>query len=42
MLIFAFMVLPFAWSGLRIGRREGVVLLAGYLGYTSYLVMQVG
>ena len=41
MLIFAFMVLPFAWSGLRIGRREGSVLLAGYLGYTSYLVMQV-
>ncbi|WP_351015335.1 calcium/sodium antiporter [Shewanella sp. AC91-MNA-CIBAN-0169] len=41
MLIFAFMVLPFAWSGLSIGRREGSVLLAGYLGYTSYLVMQV-
>lgn len=41
MLIFAFMVLPFAWSGLRIGRREGGMLLAGYLGYTSYLVMQV-
>lgn len=41
MLIFAIMVLPFAWSGLRIGRREGSVLLAGYLGYTSYLVMQV-
>ncbi|GGP43534.1 calcium/sodium antiporter [Shewanella saliphila] len=41
MLIFAIMVLPFAWSGLRIGRREGGVLLAGYLGYTSYLVMQV-
>ena len=41
MLIFAFMVLPFAWSGLRIGRREGSVLLVGYLGYTSYLVMQV-
>ncbi|MGI2000160.1 calcium/sodium antiporter [Shewanella frigidimarina] len=41
MLIFAFMVLPFAWSGLRIGRREGSVLLAGYFGYTSYLVMQV-
>jgi len=41
MVIFAFMVLPFAWSGLRIGRREASVLLAGYLGYTSYLVMQV-
>jgi cation:H+ antiporter len=31
MLIFAFMLLPFAWSGLRIGRREASVLLAGYL-----------
>lgn len=41
MLIFAFMVLPFAWSGLRIGRREGAILLAGYVGYTTYLVMQV-
>jgi cation:H+ antiporter len=41
MVVFAIMVLPFAWSGLRIGRREGGVLLAGYLGYTSYLVMQV-
>ncbi|QDE29782.1 calcium/sodium antiporter [Shewanella polaris] len=41
MIIFAIMVLPFAWSGFRIGRREGAVLLAGYLGYTSYLVMQV-
>ncbi|WP_137223559.1 calcium/sodium antiporter [Shewanella sp. MEBiC00475] len=41
MVIFAIMVLPFAWSGFRIGRREGAVLLAGYLGYTSYLVMQV-
>ncbi|QIR13310.1 calcium/sodium antiporter [Shewanella aestuarii] len=41
MLILAFMVLPFAWSGLRIGRREGGVLLAAYLGYTSYLVAQV-
>ncbi|KVX01916.1 calcium/sodium antiporter [Shewanella frigidimarina] len=41
MLVLAFMVLPFAWSGLRIGRREGSVLLACYVGYTSYLVMQV-
>jgi len=41
MLIFAFMVLPFAWSSLRIGRREGGILLAGYVGYTTYLVMQV-
>jgi len=40
MIIFALLVLPFAWSGLRIGRREGVVLLMGYLGYTSYLVVQ--
>lgn len=40
MIIFAILVLPFAWSGLRIGRREGVVLLTGYIGYTSYLVAQ--
>jgi cation:H+ antiporter len=40
MIAFAMLVLPFAWSGLRIGRREGVVLLIGYIGYTSYLVIQ--
>jgi cation:H+ antiporter len=41
MLIFAIMVLPFAWSGLRIGRREGAILLTGYLGYTGFLISQV-
>jgi cation:H+ antiporter len=40
MIVFAVLVLPFAWTGLRIGRREGIVLLTGYIGYTSYLVIQ--
>ncbi|MGI2065865.1 calcium/sodium antiporter [Shewanella sp. MF08487] len=40
MLAFAVIILPFAWTGLRIGRREGSVLLLGYLGYMGYLVNQ--
>ncbi|GIU03595.1 calcium/sodium antiporter [Shewanella glacialipiscicola] len=40
MLAFAVIILPFAWTGLRIGRREGTVLLLGYLGYMGYLVNQ--
>jgi cation:H+ antiporter len=27
----------FAWTGFRIGRREGGVLLAGYAGYLALL-----
>ncbi len=38
MLALAVLILPFAWSGLRIGRREGTVLLLSYLGYMGYLV----
>lgn len=38
MLILAAVLLPFAWTGLRIGRREGLVLLIVYLGYISFLV----
>lgn len=38
MLALAVIILPFAWSGLRIGRREGTVLLLSYLGYMGYLV----
>jgi cation:H+ antiporter len=41
MLIFAILILPFAYTGFRIGRREGAVLLACYLGYTGHLVSQV-
>lgn len=40
MLMLAVMTLPFAWTGYRIGRREGIVLLIGYLCYVSYLVSQ--
>ncbi|MCF1427800.1 MAG: calcium/sodium antiporter [Shewanella sp.] len=38
MLALAVVLLPFAWTGLRIGRREAAVMLAAYLGYISYLV----
>ncbi|MCP3129502.1 calcium/sodium antiporter [Shewanella sp. KJ2020] len=40
MLALAIVVLPFAWSGYKIGRRRGAVLLFSYIGYTSYLVSQ--
>ncbi|ACJ27150.1 K+-dependent Na+/Ca+ exchanger-like protein [Shewanella piezotolerans WP3] len=36
----AVMLLPFAYTGLRIGRREGAILVLGYLAYISYLVIQ--
>ena len=40
MLALAIVILPFAWTGLRIGRREGSVLLVTYLGYMGYLINQ--
>ncbi|WP_283630559.1 calcium/sodium antiporter [Shewanella baltica] len=40
MLALAVVILPFAWTGLRIGRREGSVLLLTYLGYMGYLINQ--
>lgn len=40
MLAFSIMILPFAWTGFRIGRREGSVLLLCYLGYLGYLINQ--
>lgn len=40
MLALAIVILPFAWTGLRIGRREGSVLLLTYLGYMGYLINQ--
>ncbi|WP_300481832.1 calcium/sodium antiporter [Shewanella sp.] len=40
MLALAIVILPFAWTGLRIGRREGSVLLLSYLGYMGYLINQ--
>jgi len=40
MLALAVVIMPFAWTGLRIGRREGSVLLLSYLGYMGYLINQ--
>lgn len=36
----AALLLPFAYSGLRIGRREGSILVLGYLAYIGYLITQ--
>ncbi|WP_299802687.1 calcium/sodium antiporter [uncultured Shewanella sp.] len=41
MIAFAVILLPFAYTGLRIGRREAALLVLGYLGYIGYLVAQV-
>ena len=38
MLFLALLMLPFAYTGMRVSRREGLVLLLIYIGYTSYLV----
>lgn len=38
MLVLSVLVLPFAMTNMRIGRKEGLVLLAGYFGYMTYLV----
>ncbi len=38
MLALALLMLPFAYTGMRISRQEGVVLLLIYIAYTSYLV----
>ena len=37
MALVTLIVFVFAWTGLRIGRREGGVLLAGYAGYLALL-----
>jgi cation:H+ antiporter len=37
MLSYAIILLPFAWTNLRISRTEGTVLLAGYVAYMTYL-----
>ncbi|MCL1147436.1 calcium/sodium antiporter [Shewanella marinintestina] len=41
MIAFAVILLPFAYTGLRIGRREAAILVLSYLGYIGYLVAQV-
>ncbi|MGB0893179.1 MAG: calcium/sodium antiporter [Parashewanella sp.] len=38
MLLLALIMLPFAYSGMRISRREGFILLLIYLSYNAYLV----
>lgn len=42
MLALSAILLPFAWTGFRIGRREGTLLLITYMGYMSYLVLNAG
>lgn len=37
MLAVAVLCLFFAWTGRRIGRREGATLLLGYVAYTAYI-----
>jgi cation:H+ antiporter len=36
------LLLAFAWSGRRVSRREGGVLLAAYLAYVGYLLFALG
>lgn len=38
----AVVCLPFFWTGLRVSRLEGAVLLAGFLGYYGWLVVGPG
>ncbi|GIU46434.1 calcium/sodium antiporter [Shewanella algidipiscicola] len=38
MLALALILLPVAWTGMRIGRREGALLLVAYLCYLGYLI----
>lgn len=39
MVLFAGVLLPFAWSNLTLRRLEGCLLLTGYTGYITYLVV---
>ena len=41
MLSYAVILLPFAWTNLRISRTEGTILLAGYLAYMVYLYLSI-
>lgn len=40
MLSYAIILLPFAWTSLRISRIEGFILLGGYAAYMLYLLTQ--
>lgn len=37
MIVVSLTLVAFAWTGLRIGRREAAVLLAGYVAYLSFI-----
>ncbi|MFT5142199.1 MAG: cation:H+ antiporter [Rhodothermales bacterium] len=37
MLVFAAVLLPMMWTGSRLGRWEGAVVLAGYAAYIGLL-----
>ena len=39
MVLFAGVLLPYAWSNLTLRRLEGCLLLTGYTGYITYLVV---
>ena len=41
MLSYAIILLPFAWTNLRISRTEGIILLAGYIAYMVYLYLSL-
>lgn len=38
MILFALVLLPFAWSGSRLGRVEGALLVAGYVVFMALLI----
>lgn len=40
MLALAVLLLPLAWTGRRLGRIEGLILLAAYMGYVYYLLLK--
>lgn len=40
MIALSFILLPLAYTGLRVDRREGAILVLSYLAYISYLVIQ--
>jgi cation:H+ antiporter len=42
MLLAAFACLPLAWTGFRISRREGALLVSGYVAYTAVLLAMRG
>jgi cation:H+ antiporter len=41
-LIFCIVLIPLAWTGGRVNRWEGAILLAGYLGFISWVIQVSG